>query len=144
MPVRLRGHHFLCVLTYRGKGYTESFVARMSEIVEAIAAGRQVILEQGPDDICAGLTEKCRIDIQHDCYAADIRRLDALAVEAVRGVLGRDLSKAQRLSKADIATLRRAYANGSIRAACAGCSWHDFCDQIVAEGFAGTKLHPPL
>ena len=39
MPVRLRGHHFLCILTYRGHGYTPSFVANMTEIVADIAGG---------------------------------------------------------------------------------------------------------
>jgi uncharacterized protein len=142
MPVQLRGHHFLCILTYRGKGYTERFVERMSAVVEAVNAGAPVILVSGPDDICAGLSEKCRSDVQHDCLAAEIRELDRMAARAVGGVLGRDLSKAAALGKADIESLRSAYAAGGIRAACEGCSWKDFCDVIVSEDFAETLLAP--
>ncbi len=140
MPVLLRGHHFLCILTYRGKGYSEVFVENMTAWVDAIRAGRPVKLVEGPDDICRGLTAKCREDVQHDCLAADTLRLDRLANEAVSGVLGRDLLLARPLSAKDIDILRDEYADGTIRAACKVCSWKDFCDGIASEDFAGTLL----
>jgi uncharacterized protein len=142
MPVQLRGHHFLCILTYRGKGYTEIFVARMTGIVDAINAGSPVVLMSGPDDICAGLSQKCQEDASHDCLAAEIRELDGLAAIAVGAVLARDLSVAAALGRSEIESLRKAYAAGSIRAACEGCSWKEFCDEIVSENFAGTLLAP--
>lgn len=142
MPVQLRGHHFLCILTYRGKGYTDAFVARMSGLVAAINAGRPVQLVSGPDDICAGLTDQCRLDVNHDCAARDILRLDKLAVDAVSALLKRDLTTARTLHEDDVETLRKAYAHGTIRAACSGCSWKNFCDKIVEEKFAETKLLP--
>jgi uncharacterized protein len=142
MPVQLRGHHFLCILTYRGKGYTEQFAARMTAVVEAVNAGAPVILASGPDHICAGLSERCRSDVRHDCLAAEILELDKMAAGAVSGVLGRDLSNAAALGKTDIELLRAAYAAGGIRAACEGCSWKDFCDGIVSEDFAETLLAP--
>ncbi len=140
VPVLLRGHHFLCILTYRGKGYSPAFVENMTRQVEAIRAGRDVRLIEGPDAICAGLTQACRAEVQHDCSAADTRRLDGQAQEAVSRVLGRDLATAQSLSAKDIAVLREKYASGAIRAACKDCSWKAFCDQIVGENFAGTLL----
>lgn len=142
MPVQLRGHHFLCILTYRGVGYTDRFVARMTAHVEAINGGRPVTLVTGPDGICAGLSERCREDVQHDCLAAEIRELDRTAASAVSMVLGRDLSTAATLTKAEIGTLRTAYADGGIRVACEGCSWKNFCDRIAAENFAETLLAP--
>jgi uncharacterized protein len=142
MPVQLRGHHFLCILTYRGKGYTKQFVAQMTALVETINSGQPVVLMSGPDDICAGLSQKCREDASHDCLAGEIRELDRVAASAVSAVLGRDLSEAAALGRSDIVSLRKAYASGSIRAACEGCSWKHFCDQIVAEDFAETLLAP--
>jgi uncharacterized protein len=142
MPVQLRGHHFLCILTYRGKGYTERFVARMTALVEAINDGMPVVLMSGPDDICAGLSQKCREDASHDCLAAEIRELDRMAASALNKVLRRDLSVAAPLGRSDVELLRKAYASGSIRAVCNGCSWKDFCDEIVAENFAETLLAP--
>jgi uncharacterized protein len=140
MPVRLRGHHFLCILTYKGAGYSEPFIANMDARVQAIAAGQDVQLVIGPDDICAGFTEKCRQTVDHDCKAADTLRLDQLAIEAVSNILQRDLSHATPLTAIDIVTLRKAYTKGTIRAACTDCSWKSFCDDIADQGFAGTKL----
>ena len=54
--MRLRGHHFLCLLTYKGLGYTPAFVENMTAIATRINAGAKVILHPGPDDICAALT----------------------------------------------------------------------------------------
>ena len=140
VPVLLRGHHFLCILTYRGKGYSPAFVENMTRQVEAIRAGRPVILVEGQDDICSGLTESCRADVQHDCGATDTLRMDTLAREAVSVALGRDLKLSNPLSAQDIKTLREKYASGTIRAACKDCSWKAFCDQIVGESFTGTLL----
>ncbi len=140
MPVLLRGHHFLCILTYRGKGYSDAFVDNMSTKVAAIRAGHPVRLTSGPDDICNGLTETCLQDVQHDCRAADTLRLDHLAVEAVSRVLERDLGKAAPLTLEEVKTLRSAFASGTIRTACQNCSWKEFCDQIVIEDFSETLL----
>lgn len=142
-PLRLRGHHFLCILTYRGLGYTPEFVANMSDIVSQIAEGRPVVLLPGPDDICAGLTVEARKACDHDCARPETMALDVLAIEAVRPFLP-DLDAAGFVLKGDdISRLRAAFASGSIRSACLRCRWSDLCDGIAAEGFAGTRLHSP-
>ena len=140
VPVRLRGHHFLCILTFRGLGYTPAFVANMGARVAAVAAGAPVVLCDGPDEICAGFTPACRLTVDHDCADPETLAMDRLAAEAVGRVLGRDLAAMAPLSGADIALLRREYRTGSIRAACEGCSWKEFCDEIAADGFSGTRL----
>ncbi len=140
MPVRLRGHHFLCVLTYKGAGYSEAFVNNMDAKVRAIAAGRPVQLVMGPDDICKGLSAKCLETVDHDCTAADTLRLDQLAIDAVSSLLKRNLNVAAPLTSKEITALRKAYAKGTIRAACVGCEWKSFCDDIALSGFAETRL----
>lgn len=141
MPVRLRGHHFLCILTYMGLGYSAPFVAAMDATVDAIRSGRPVVLADGPDDICAGLTEACRLASGHDCEKAETRLLDDVAVHDVEALLGRNLSEAKPLGIGEIATLRSAFADGTIRRACAKCPWLATCNTIVAEGFAETRLN---
>lgn len=140
MPVRLRGHHFLCVLTYRGEGYTPAFVANMTTRVEAIRAGAPVLLTEGPDDICNGFTDACRAMCDHDCTARETASMDRLAHEAVAKVLGRDLIAEASLTADEIAMLRQAYKQKTIRAACADCSWKSFCDEIADRDFVGTIL----
>jgi hypothetical protein len=142
MPVRLRGHHFLCMLTYKGLGYTPDFVANMTALIADISAGRPVMLIEGPDDICQGLDAEGRLVCDHDCSKAETRDLDHLAVKEVSVLLGHALDAPFRLSAKKVAAMRAAFAAGSIRSGCAECPWHDTCDAIVDNGFQDTKLQP--
>lgn len=143
MPVRLRGHHFLCILTYRGYGYTPAFVANMTDIVEGIGSGRPVMLGEGPDDICGGLTDDDRRICNHDCARAETRELDRIAVDEVSALLGIELTGPLEITRAMVDRLRPAFAARLIRGACARCPWANFCSDIAAEGFAATRLFPP-
>jgi uncharacterized protein len=141
--VQLRGHHFLCILTYRGYGYTPAFVENMSSIVAGIEQGRPVRLVDGPDDICGGLTPADRLLCNHDCSKAETRAIDSLAVAAVRDLLPADAGSAMTLDAVTISELRRHFATHAIRAACRRCSWSEFCTTIAAEDFGNTKLFNP-
>jgi len=143
MPVRLRGHHFLCILTYRGYGYTPDFVANMTGIVADIGRGRPIQLIEGPDEICGGLTAEDRRACNHDCARAETLELDRLAVTEVGDLLGTDFSGLIEIDREAVSRLRVAFAARSIRSACRRCPWSEFCTEIAAEGFAETKLFPP-
>jgi len=143
MPVRLRGHHFLCILTYRGYGYTPDFVANMTGIVADIGRGRPIRLIEGPDEICGGLTAEDRRACNHDCARAETLELDRLAVTEVGDLLGTDFSGLIEIDREAVSRLRVAFAARSIRSACRRCPWSEFCTEIAAEGFAETKLFPP-
>ncbi|MGL4406237.1 MAG: DUF1284 domain-containing protein [Notoacmeibacter sp.] len=140
MPVNLRGHHFLCMLTYKGMGYSAEFTANMSMKIADIKNGAPVRLIHGPDDICAGLSKASMQACSHDCSARDILDMDVIAENAVETVLARDLSQPAPVTFDELEKLRTAYRNGSIRQACDGCSWLEICNQIVAENFSGTFL----
>jgi hypothetical protein len=143
MPVRLRGHHFLCILTYRGYGYTSAFVDNMTALVEAIEAGRQVVLIEGPDDICNGLTPECRKTCDHDCSKPSTYDIDLHASDAARQLIPLHSGEPFVLDREHVSLMRKEFAAGSIRRACEGCSWKDFCTGIAAEGFAGVRLFAP-
>jgi hypothetical protein len=143
MPVQLRGHHFLCILTYRGYGYTPAFVENMTRIVADIAGGRPIRLVQGPDAICGGLTADDRLACNHDCSRPVTLELDRWAVEEVGDLLGIDFNGPIAIDPAMVTRLRSAFATRSIRRACKRCPWSDFCDEIAREEFAKTKLFPP-
>ena len=142
MPVRLRGHHFLCVLTYRGHGYTPAFVDNMTAIVADIAAGRPVVLSEGPDAICAGLTTECRKTCDHDCSLASTVEMDLLASDAVKQLLPLHSGEPFVIDANHVDLMRKEFASGSIRRACENCSWNTFCE-IAESGFTGTRLFGP-
>ncbi|MEM0899414.1 MAG: DUF1284 domain-containing protein [Pseudomonadota bacterium] len=128
------------MLTFQGHGYTPGFTENMKRVVSEIRAGRPISLVDGPDDICAGLTAKCRADVDHDCTAAKINGLDTVAIKDVSRVLDRDLRVANPISENELNLLRQAYRNGDIRAACESCRWKPLCDVISTEGFQETVL----
>ena len=54
MTIRLRGHHLLCLLGYRGMGYSDEFCVNMTSIYETLrtAPNTEIEIITGPDDIC--------------------------------------------------------------------------------------------
>ena len=140
VPVQLRGHHFLCMLTFRGLGYSPEFTANMQDKINRIKDGALVGLIEGPDDICAGISKACRHATGHDCTAGDILAMDNVARVAVEAVLERDLGKAAAVTVLEIAKLRTGFSSRIIRGACDGCSWFEICTHISSTNYAGTTL----
>ena len=50
----LRAHHLLCILGFRGLGYSEEFVDNMTRIVAQLRSPPETLIEisSKPDDIC--------------------------------------------------------------------------------------------
>jgi uncharacterized protein len=141
--IRLRPHHFLCMLTYIGKGYSQAFIDNYSRIIHELNTGDKTIeLINGADDICAprlcdaNETEcHCReshIDDRDNEALSDIRKMSEFS----------DLKIGNRINLTEnlIKSLRKAYKENTIRTACIGCEWKDLCDGITHENFKGTKL----
>jgi uncharacterized protein len=141
-PIKLRGHHFLCLLTYKGLGYTPAFVDNLSAVANDINAGHPVILSEGPDDICKGLSAEDRIACGHDCAKPQTRDIDGLAIQAVAPLLCVAMDEPFILTSERIIMLRTEFSKGSIRSACQSCQWMEICDQIADSDYAGVKLFP--
>lgn len=138
--MRLRGHHFLCLLTYKGLGYTPAFVENMTAVATRVNAGAKVILHPGPDDICAALTPADRAACNHDCAKPETAALDDMAEKATVAVLGHGLDEAFTLDAEKVAQLRAAFLTGESRTACGLCRWRAVCDEIAQSGYAQTLL----
>lgn len=138
--MRLRGHHFLCLLTYKGLGYTPAFVENMTAVATHINAGAKVILHAGSDDICAALSPADRAACNHDCAKPETAALDDMAEKATVAVLGHGLNEAFTLDVEKVAKLRAAFLTGESRSACGLCGWRTICDGIAESGYADTLL----
>jgi uncharacterized protein len=144
-PIRLRPHHLLCILTYKGLGYTPAFTRNMSEIVGAIREGADIVLCEGPDAICSALTEA---DADH-CHCSDpeTAMMDAVAEQSLAQFLPDRIAvtgRPFRLAQTDIIQLHEAFAKGLIRKACRDCSWNATCTAIAADRFANAVILEPL
>jgi uncharacterized protein len=138
VTIRLRAHHLLCMLTYVGKGYSPAFVANYDEIAGRLAAGEDMVLVAGPDDICAPLlgTDDCH------CFRTSVTERDARALEAVSEILAQPLAPGSRivLDKEMLASMRDAFTTGQTRQACRACEWFELCSSVAASGYAGAKI----
>ncbi len=141
--LRLRHHHLLCLLTYVGKGYSSAFVANLDRVAARASAGESILLVEGPDDVCAPLTEG-RPNGASDphCLRRSVRKRDTQAARALSDLLGQPLPVGSVMTlTADAARrLRAAFAAGTVRAACADCQWHDLCSAVAKDGFSGARL----
>ncbi len=141
MPLPLRGHHLLCLLTYQGEGYNQEFILNFNKIAQDLNVKPEVEIVSGPDAICAGLVgdEGCG---QGHCTGASVTRRDDMALKQISACLGQRLDVGARLSLTPtvIERLRQAFAAGEIREVCAGCEWSDLCSAVAAKGFAGVHL----
>jgi hypothetical protein len=142
MTIRLRAHHLLCMLTFAGKGYTPAFVEAYKAIINRLNDGEAIKLVDGPDDICVPMLN----DPTCHCHNESVRERDRLAARDIGLLLfGKPLSVGPlRLSDEDIAKLRSAFQDGSIRQACTGCEWYELCTGIAQTDFRGCRLRPPL
>jgi uncharacterized protein len=145
LSLYLRPHHLLCILTYRGYGYGEEFVANFSAVVAQISAGAEFFIRRGPDAICAPL---CNAQPRTDFHCDELRvyERDDAASAALMPYFGDAVlqgRKPTRLAADLVQKLRADFKTGAIRQACTGCQWHAFCTEIAEQDFSRTHLAPP-
>lgn len=141
MTVRLRPHHLLCLLTYAGKGYSPAFVANYDRIAGRLSDGEDIVIVEGPDEICAPLLDG---DGPH-CWRESVRDRDRRAADDVGQLLHMSIAEGTRLElpPALLRQMRAAFADGRVRAACSGCEWFDLCSAIAADDYDTTRVHSP-
>jgi len=126
-PVRLRGHHLICLQFFRGEGYCTDFVENLEHVLQRAQAERVLVVD-GIDHVCAACPE---LGSDNRCASEDaggeseIVRLDELAMSIL------DVTSGQRLSLPEARSRLEADAigAGSWRAnACHGCAWEHVCE----------------
>ena len=140
MTVRLRAHHLLCMLTYVGTGYTQSFTVNYDRVAERLSGGEEIEIVSGPDDICAPLLD----DETAHCFRNSVKTRDANALAVVTEWLGETLEIGSRIKpeRTFIEMLRSGFQQGYLRPACSGCEWTSLCDRVSASDFSGVKITP--
>jgi len=140
MTVRLRGHHLLCMLTYAGKGYNAAFTANYDRIATRLSRGEDILIVDGPDDICAPLLG----DAEPHCLGESVVERDLQAMRDIGRLLAWNIQAGVRLEPGAelLARLRAGFSGNETRAACAGCEWADLCSAISADGFQEVRVVP--
>ena len=115
---KIRAHHGMCLSFFQGKGYSGDFVEDMVRMKAILAENPEIILMDGPDDICAAcpnrLTETCAEKASR--YDREVLRRCGLSV-------GERLPYRE-FSRKVIETILRPGVRAEI---CGDCQWSSLC-----------------
>jgi hypothetical protein len=120
-PIPLRAHSALCLLGYRGEGYSAAFVERMDEVSAAVSAdpSQRVRLLASPDTLCAAcphLRGGCTLSgPEHEAHmrAQDETVLRRLGLEAGVVLAWQDVRR----------KIRAAVRGADLPGICTTCPW---------------------
>ncbi len=138
MTIRLRGHHLLCLLGFRGMGYSEAFAANMAQVHTALRTHPESVVEitAGGDDLCACFPAD---QVDH-CCETTVSVRDAAVLQRL------GLEPGNRLSWSEIwSRLQTAVEPADIGRWCGTCPWRPLgvCEEGIRKMRASDGL-PPL
>ncbi|MCK4648858.1 DUF1284 domain-containing protein [bacterium] len=120
--MRLRAHHLLCILGFRGLGYDEKFIKGMGRVVQKIKEnpGLEIELIGGCDDICRA----CPFNIEGLCENEAIGGEERVR-ERDRKVAGRLNLKAEDILtvKEVLDSVKKKIKPGDLSVICKDCPW---------------------
>jgi len=118
--MKLRAHHLICILGFRGLGYSREYVDNMTRIVDQLQPSTSIEVLSKPDDICAPcpfLGEKgCQ---ERGPESESVARDRDLAVMKRLNIVAGD-----RITWAEVRErLRRSISPGDLMDICQDCQW---------------------
>ena len=118
--MRLRGHHLLCILNFRGKGYSKEFVQNMAAISARLRSLEETVvcISSGPDDVCTFCPYLGVADCIKEGTASSVRLQDRLVLERLGIAPGDSLPWSEVKER-----MRRHVAPQDQERLCRRCSW---------------------
>lgn len=119
--MEIRGHHLLCLIGFRGRGYGPAFIERMVEAQAALVSGGEarLTLVDKADAVCSACPYQTEEACRQSAGSEDRLRAKDRAVLELLGVAPGD-----RLSADTVMELLRNQAAGlDLGLLCSGCEW---------------------
>jgi len=133
----LRAHHLLCLHGFRGLGYDERFVEKMSAVYDRVksGAGLEIMVIDRPDDICAACPHCTQEGCEKNTPGAEdrVKQLDHRVLHRLGISPGEVFSRDGIISR-----LLEKINPDDLALVCEGCQWlpFDYC----AEGLRDKSL----
>ena len=131
MNIVLRPHHAMCLLNFRGKGYSAEFVENMNSIIASLTDAVMVTLKKQADCVCCSC--KNRVDVTAEnpagcIFSEKVARYD----EDLLRIL--NLTDGCTLAWHEIKTLvmTKIFPNEIINI-CSDCEWFYICKAVSRE-----------
>jgi hypothetical protein len=123
---QLRGHHLLCLLGFRGMGYSDVYAQEMTKIHAELCTNpsAKVQLVEGPDDLCQHFPS----DQPYHCHEHTVQTRD----RQISMILGLDVGKTYLWQDIEARIARHVEA-GDIPRLCSTCPWlpYGVCEEGV-------------
>ncbi|WP_322348592.1 DUF1284 domain-containing protein [Tumebacillus algifaecis] len=135
MAISLRGHHLLCLLGYRGMGYSDAYVDNMTVVYSTLLSDPQTTCKivSGPDQLCACFPA----DGEYHCEDRNVAERDALILQRL------GLTPGQLVTWEDIlARVARSLQPDDLLEICSTCPWLEYgvCQEGVQKVVSGQTL----
>lgn len=118
--VKIRGHHVVCLAYFNGKGYSQSFIENMREVLNRIGKNPDIEIEliSSCDDIC----RECIFINSEKCLAEDkVREMDRVAFNKL------NLKENYIIKAVDFFNLEKSLSIKDRDSICEGCGWKKAC-----------------
>jgi hypothetical protein len=146
--IKIRPHHLLCLLAYRGEGYSKEFVLNFNCITNKLNKGAFIEIVMMPDDICRGLDLAQPHKFNERCREVVVRKKDRQALKSLNTIIFWETPLVQgsliRPDSSLVMRMRVNYAAGTIRAACKDCDWNRLCTEIARRGYPSVAFRPNI
>jgi len=125
-PIKLRGHHLICLHFFTGEGYNPEFIENLQKILIKAQSGEEVEVCSGVDDVCTMCPfvkeRRCNYDkhAENEIQKMDRSAMKLLRIEPGMKVLWFDMR--ERL-KGMLRTWMTDY--------CRNCNWRKVCEKTA-------------
>jgi uncharacterized protein len=132
-PVKLRGHHLICLHFFHGEGYNPEFVTNLRKIIKRAIAGKDIAVQSGPDDVC----KRCPYLRNSICSfnegaEDEIREMDTTALALLQVTTGSRVKWSEMIEK-----IPDIFDRWS-RTYCRMCDWKNACEKDAS--FRGLSI----
>lgn len=135
MTLQLRGHHLLCLLGFRGMGYSPDFTANMADVYSLLREHpeTEITIVEGADDLCRYYPS----DQPNHCGSCSVHTRDQRILELLALQHGDTLAWGAVLERVGLSL-----APEDLNEICATCPWlsYGLCQEGVGLVRAGHVL----
>jgi hypothetical protein len=125
-PIKLRGHHLICLHFFTGEGYNPEFIENLKEILIRAQSGEEIEVCSGVDDVCS----VCPFLKERRCHYVkhaenEIQKMDRNATKRLRIESGMKVMwfDIQERVKGILRTWKEDY--------CKSCNWRKVCEKTA-------------
>ena len=126
LPIKLRGHHLVCLHFFTGEGYNSEFIKNLKDILVRTKSGEELEVCSGEDDVCRRCPflkdKKCSYDKHAE---NEIQKMDRDAMEFLR------IEPSMKVTWVDIEERVKGIFKKWSAKYCKNCNWQSVCEKTA-------------